>query len=126
MPRRAWGLIGCLLLAAWMLLAPTIGGAVPDRGLRLAQPTTPGLPPTPTNTPPVSETDTPPALETDTPLIPPTDTPLIPPTDTPVPPTETPGKPKPAPKPSPTPTLTPTVTLTPSVVSPPPGDPEII
>ena len=109
MRRRAWGLIGCLVLAAWMFVAPTIGAAVPDRGLRLDQPTTPGLPPTPTPIP----------ITTDTPLAAPTDTPPTAPTAT--------RKPNPAPKPSPTPTLTPTITLVPTAAPPPPqpGDPDI-
>ena len=131
MRRRAWGLIGCLILAAWMFVAPTIGGAVPDRGLRLDQPTTPGLPPTPTPLPiatdtPLAPTDTPPTAPTDTPLAP-TDTPLAAPTDTPpVAPTAT-RKPNPAPEPSATPTLTPTITLVPTAAPPPPppGDPDI-
>jgi uncharacterized repeat protein (TIGR01451 family) len=117
MPRRAWGLIGCLILAAWMLAAPTIGGAVPDRGLRLDQPTTPGLPPTPTPLP--IATDTPLPIATDTPLPIATDTPPVAPTAT--------RKPNPAPEPSPTPTLTPTLTLVPTAAPPPPppGDPDI-
>src|SRR5690349_12986554 len=61
MPRRVWGLIGCMLLAAWFIAAP-LGTGQPLRAAPLADnPTNTGtpLPPTPTATPRPTGTSTP-------------------------------------------------------------------
>jgi len=113
MPRRVWGLIGCLLLAAWVIFAPLSSG----RSLRAApladNPTNTGtpLPPSPTDTPRPTATSTP-----GTPVT-------VIATDTPT--AETQPTETPTPRPRRTPDRNPDATETPTLTATPVGDPRV-
>src|SRR6266508_6888334 len=101
MPRHAWWLLSCLVLAAWMFVAPAPGSAAPNAAPLLALTDTPSPPATPTKTTPPTNT---PVTATSTATrgtLTPTNTPVTtPPTKTPPPKHES----------TPTPTAPPTPT----------------
>jgi uncharacterized repeat protein (TIGR01451 family)/LPXTG-motif cell wall-anchored protein len=119
MLRRVWWLIGGLMLAIWMVVAPLPSGAAPNAIPHFDLTGTPATPLPPTATPiPGRPTLTPtPGQPTATVPGGPTDTPTSPPGG----PTATPKKPPP--NDNNTPTATPTIT--PTATMPPPGDPRV-